>query len=333
MTAIPTFSPTSSPELDQALGRFRQEIFIPSTLSKRQRLSMLKEKDAKRLEQEQITVDVGESEQYTLRPRKLTDLPTKNEAGEVLRMMAAAKEYTNLIPFMRGLWMSNYRVSPGRWEYLMRHTRPAGKLYLILECAKQAERTGLRFRDVLLMQRFFFELHLMAQESKFQGPEFTKAFNLAKQALDIMDAHLSGDGSKPREQDPRTQPGVIATLLELSAARAVNDFDRNDDTKEVLGYAQKLVACSPGGHFQATAPTPKTSRQLAEKWVQEAATVLSALRTSLSVRSLKEDKGTQKAVRSRLDEVEQALRKVLKDPSLESRETSSWALARKMLKL
>lgn len=289
---------------------------------------MLKEKDAKRLEQERITVDVGESEEYTLRPRKLTDLPTKNEAGEVLRMMAAAKEYTNLIPFMSGLWMSNYRIAPGRWEYLMRQTRPAGKLYLILECAKQAEHTGLRFRDTGLMQRFFFELHLMARESRLEGPEVIKALNLAKQALDLMDAHLSGDGSKPREQDPRTQLGVIATLVELSAARAVNEFDGKDITEEVQGYLRKLIACYPEGHFRNTAPAPESSRQLADKWVQEAVMVVGALQKSLSVRFRKDDKTFQKVVESRRAEADKALRQVLKGPSLKPRETSSWALAR-----
>lgn len=292
---------------------------------------MFKRRHARRLEEEPITIKLSETETYTLRPMSIRALPGRGTATKVFTMMSEAKDFKNLIPFMQGLKMANIRVSPGRWEALMRHTRPHGQLSLILECARQPGRTGLLLRHVPLVQAFFFQLHRMAQQVEFKGPEVTKALNMGKQAVDIMDADLPDHAYDSPAQNPKNNLGVIATLLELSSARAISDFGGIDNEKDVVGYAQKLVANLPKGHFNDNALTDKSDRQSAAKWMQEAIMVCSGLQMSLSVQDVAADKRLQNALTSRLAEVKEAMKTALEDPSLERFHTLAWRLAQDLL--
>lgn len=331
-TGIPTFAATSSRELDEALNQFRQDVFIPWGLSKPQRMSMFQARHVRRLQEEPVTVKISESETYTLRPMRLNMLPGRKFAHKVFGMMKETADFKNLVPFTSGLKMANIRVTPGRWEALIRHTAAAGKLPIILECARQAGRTGLLLRNKMLVRRFYFELHRMALNADFEKLKVNKALQMGKEAVEIMDADLPDHAYDSPAQNPKCDPGVIAILLELSSARALNDFDGVDQTEEVVGYAQKLVANLPEGHFKDT-PTPESDRQSAAAWMKEAIMVYSGLERSLSVQDVARDKKLQNALTSRLAEVKEALEAVLGDRSLKRFHTNTWRMARDMLHL
>ncbi|KAJ5196895.1 hypothetical protein N7449_007374 [Penicillium cf. viridicatum] len=249
-SAIPTFTSTSSPELDEALERFRNELFIPLALPKRQRKSVFREKYAKQLENEPITVKIGETEEFTLTPKKHHDLPSKKDALEVLKLMVATKNFSNLFPYLSGLRMSNYAINPDRWEFIIRKTSDAGKLSTIIECARQSQRTGLTLSNRNIARRLFFELHKTAAKADFNGIQTVKALKLAREAASLMDA--DEHSVQNLEDDPKHQPFVIGTLLELSAACAKI---KEAETALVRGYAQKLDAAWTRGNFKDDAAT------------------------------------------------------------------------------
>ncbi|KOS43334.1 hypothetical protein ACN38_g5808 [Penicillium nordicum] len=249
-SAIPTFTSTSSPELDEALERFRNELFIPLALPKRQRKSVFREKYAKQLENEPITVKIGETEEFTLTPKKHHDLPSKKDALEVLKLMVATKNFSNLFPYLSGLRMSNYAINPDRWEFIIRKTSDAGKLSTIIECARQSQRTGLTLSNRNIARRLFFELHKTAAKADFKGIQTVKALKLAREAASLMDA--DEHSVENLEDDPKHQPFVIGTLLELSAACVKI---KEAEPALVRGYAQKLDAAWSRGNFKDDAAT------------------------------------------------------------------------------
>lgn len=305
--AIPTFTPTASAELNQALEHWRQDLFIPFGLPKRQRMSMFKEKHARRLEDEPITVKISETEEYTLRPLKLSSLPKSKEAIDVFRLMEAANDYKNLVPFLSGLWNSQMAISPARWQYLIRKTGSAGRLSLILECARQEKHTGLSLQNNDNTERLFFEFHRMAHDASFKGEKVTKALKMAKQAVDIMDTYAPSPAT-----NPKYQPYVIGTLLELSAARALAEAGGKDKGYEVLNYARKLVACWHLGDFT---PIPKNQFdvELVNEWFIKSVAVCNGLQLSLSIHGLAVDKALHSAVTARLSEVKKAITAQLKE--------------------
>ncbi|KAJ5702588.1 hypothetical protein N7488_010136 [Penicillium malachiteum] len=305
-SAIPTFTPTASDELNQALARWRQDLFIPFGLPKRQRTSMFKEKHARRLEDEPITVNISENEQYTLRPLKFSELPKSKEIIDVLRLMEAANDYKNLVPFMSGLWNSQMTVSPARWQYLVRKTGSIGRIALIVECARQGSRTGLSLENQDITERLFFEFHRMAHQADFKGPRVAKALALAKQTADIMDSYPSDVSS-----NPKYQPYVIGTLLELSAARALDAFGGKDEANEVLNYVRKLMASWPLGQFDAPEPREFDAARVDSKLLRSVA-VYKGLKLSTKIQGFSNDKALQAAVAPRITELQQFIAKQLK---------------------
>ncbi|CAI7626630.1 unnamed protein product [Penicillium glandicola] len=285
-SAIPTFTSTSSPELNEALERFRNELFIPLGLPKRQRKSVFREKYAKQLENEPITVKISETEEFTLTPKQHHDLPSKKQALEVLKLMVETKNFSNLFPYLSGLRMSNYAITSDRWEFIIRKTSEAGKLSTVIECARQCNRTGLSLRNRNIARRLFFELHKTAAKADFQGIPTIKALKLAREAASLMDAKEHSVSNI--QEDPKHQPFVIGTLLELSAACAKID---EAETPLVRGYAQKLDASWSRGNFKDDA----ANRIENMSRVEENLALYNGMRLSLEFPKLSEDTKSFKA--------------------------------------
>ncbi|RHZ49068.1 uncharacterized protein CDV56_103554 [Aspergillus thermomutatus] len=299
--AIPTFPPTSSPELDQALKRFREELFIPFGLNTEQRRLMFREKYAEKLEQEPVTVNIGDNDEpYQLRPMDPLSRPPKKEFRNVVSLMKTKQDWQNLVPFLGGLRMSKRKLGIANWEWTVRKAGAADALGAILECAKQAERTGLRLNNNGIAQRIFFELHRKAQNGQFKDPAVSKALTIAKQFAALMEApEHAPKKTESMEADPKRQPFVIGTLLELSAARAVNELGGKDKTGDVYAYAQRLLANWEAGTF---------SREIKD-WVavdhmlQENVPIYNGIKLALQVEGIANEKSVSGGLKRRLNEL------------------------------
>ncbi|CAG7971013.1 unnamed protein product [Penicillium salamii] len=304
---IPTFTSTPSTELNEALQRFREEVFIPCGLPVRQQKSVFKPRHAKKLETEPIVVKISETEDYTLTPKKRHELPTKKEAMDVLHIMVTAGDFSNLIGYVSGLKMSGYVISNNRWEYIIRKASMAGKLNIIYECARQGHRTGLSLADQNVARILFFELHQTATRAKFQGKETSEALSLAQDFAALMQGKFHSN--KDVEVDPKHQPFVIATLLELATAKAMakagpvaKDQEQPpivQKTALITDYAQKLDAS--WSRIKITGPPGRA--ELVNR-VRENLIVLNAMRMSLKWPKASEE--TQ-AFQARVQEMEPIL--------------------------
>lgn len=272
---------------------------------------MFKTKHAQRLEEEPITVNINEKEQFTLRPMSLDSLPTKQDSLHVFHLMESNNDFNNFIPFLRGLWMSDIRLSTNRWEYLIRKAARAGKLNLILECARQEPHTGLSLDKINLARRFFYELHVLAQEADFKGPATAQALRLAETAVRTMDWNDSSEKRVEPTKNPKNQPFVIGTLLELSAARSINDLGGKDENSEVLKYVNKLLASWRFGQFEPVVTKESRRRETLDRWLQEILPIFNGMRLSLSVESVTRDKTLHSSVTLRLVDLKKAISKEL----------------------
>ncbi|KAL4868541.1 hypothetical protein BDV12DRAFT_102436 [Aspergillus spectabilis] len=237
---IPSFYPTNSPELDQALSRFRDELFIPHSLTTEQQRMIYRNRHAAKLNENPITVSIGEDDEpYPLRPLGVSQLPSTKDAYKVLSLMHETKNWSNLAIFLTGLRNSGRSLETARWEWLVRKAGESNGLGPLLQCAQQANDTRFLLKEPALVKRLFFELHVLAQEDGFSGPAVEKAYGLATQFAHLMesDTHVVND----LEKDPRRSSFVIGTLLELSAARALNE-PSPEKGGEVLNYARRFIA-------------------------------------------------------------------------------------------
>ena len=200
---------------------------------------MFKTKFADRLDEEQYTTAIGENdEEFQLRPMHPLTRPTMKEAFETISLMKNTQDWKNIIPFLSGLKLSKRVVKDDRWEWIIRHATEANALGIMLEAAKQADRTGFKLSSVGIVRRYYLELHRWAAKNKFSEPTVSKAFGFAKQAAESMEwpQHVVRDP----QVDPKRRPFVVGTLLELSAARALKQFDGKDEGGLVATYANRL---------------------------------------------------------------------------------------------
>ncbi|KAF7122994.1 hypothetical protein CNMCM5793_001170 [Aspergillus hiratsukae] len=325
--AIPTFPPTSSPELDQALKRFREEVFIPFGLNTEQRRLMFRKKYAEKLEQEPVTVNIGDNDEpYQLRPMDPLSRPRKKGFRDVVALMETKQDWQNLAPFIGGLRMSNRKTSIAHWEWIVRKAGNADALGAILECAKQAERTGLRLNHNGLVERIFFWLHLRAlkaPEGQFKEPALSKALSLAKQFAALMEAPEHAPNTRPNQtipDDPKRQPFVIGILLELSAARAVNELGGKDETGDVHAYAERLMANWEAGNFSRDI----TGFYKMDDMLQKTVPIYNAIKLALPVEGITNDRALSGPLKRRMNELgqliaslkESAPQRVLRKPTL-----------------
>ncbi|PYI06119.1 hypothetical protein BO78DRAFT_344299 [Aspergillus sclerotiicarbonarius CBS 121057] len=304
--AVPTFTPTSSPELDQTLNRFREELFIPFGLGQQQRRLMFRQKYADRLEQEPVTANLGE-EEFLLRPMDPQSRPTKNEAIEAISLMKNTTDWNNLVSLLAGLRMSNRLIKASRMEWIVRKAAEANALGVVLECAKQVERTGLRLNEVGFVQRLFFELHRKAQAAEFEGPEVAKALSIATQLVGLMErpGHVQHDVVK----DPKRRPFVIGTLLELSAARALSEFGGKDQDGNVRLYSQRLLGSWSLGNFNS-----ETTEWVAvDKMLQENIPIYNGMKLALQVHGIVNERAVAPGLKNRLNELNQLISNQVKN--------------------
>ncbi|KAI9045391.1 uncharacterized protein KD926_008818 [Aspergillus affinis] len=294
---IPTFTKTSSADLDAALDHFREELFIPFGLRTSQRRTMFRQKYVDQLNEEPITVPISETENFTLRHMDPLKMPSVKEAVDVIAKMQTTNDWQNLLPFLSGLQMSNRKIKPDRWEWVVRRAAKADALGIILECAKRSERTNLRLNDAGLVKRLFFELHRKAQEGEFKDPAITKAVKLAQQFVMLMEAPQHLDQN--RDTDPKRKPAVIGVLLELSAAHALNVNSTRDEGLYVRTYAERLLGSWQFGNFSSEV---KDWRSV-DLMLQENVPIYNGMKLALQVHGISNENSIARGLKTRINEL------------------------------
>lgn len=253
---------------------------------------------------------INENEEYTLRPIVLEEVRRKDKISGALNMMIAANDFQNFGPFVRGIYNSGVRIDSNQWQKLIRKMGEAGQLNVLLGCARQQPEIGVDLQQVDILERLFYEFRLMAAKGDFKGEQVEKSLSLAKQAVDLTEFYgihnLEATADKPTKL-PASEPFVIATLLELSAASAIDGNGGNDKNNETLNYVRKLLANWDHADFK-----PYSKGSDINQWLGRAVTIANGLKLSLSVKDLAQDKALNGQVKNVFNQTKNALAKELK---------------------
>ena len=301
---IPVFKPTSSPELDSLLAKFRDTLFIPTSLPLRHRKLIYKASKAEDLRQHPIIVNIGGEieELYQLWPMDIRDRPKKNDVLNAVSLMKTRQDWHNLPPLLVGMRSSKQIISLKQWEWIVRVAGLAGMQSIVLECAKQARRSGLVLGHPGVARKLFFTFHSSARSAGFKGPELATALVQAQRAAWLMNGpeHI---WTKSKIKDPKRLPDIIGILLELSAAHAIDAFEGKDKDGEVRHYAQKVLCTWPVGEFDV----PPTGSVEANGKLLEFVPLWHGIKLALQVEDVKVDKTLSSLLASRLKELGQKI--------------------------
>lgn len=265
---------------------------------------MFRQKYAERLDEEPITVSIGQDETFILRPMDPFRRPSKSEVRDVLALMKTRQDWQNIIPFLQGLRIARFKLDSDQWEKIIRKAGEADALGIIIECAKQSDRTGLHLNHIGVVRRLFSSIHRNALLADFEEQATRKALRLANQTLTLMEA--PEHAVREVERDPKRQPAVIGVLLGLSAVRAVNHCGGSDADGLVRKYAERLLATWSLGKFTTDS---KRWADLDRKLL-ETASIHHAIKLALQVNGIAANKsigGPLKARRQEIGKVVQEL--------------------------
>lgn len=240
--SLPTFQPTSSPELDALLEKFRSTVFFPAYLSEAQRRIVYRRKNHHLLTAEEpATVAIGDEvlQMHPLDPMR--DQPPKNSVSTVLSLMCEIQNWSNLPSFMIGLRNSNRTMNLKSQEWIVRKACDQGNEGLIMECLRQTDKTGLALHELTLAKRLMHRALDRACEGGWTEEAVEKGLKMADSVWIMMQdpKHTAPDGSA---EDPTRSPLILGVMLQLHAAKVVMFQGGNDTKGKVAEYTQRLLS-------------------------------------------------------------------------------------------
>jgi len=242
--AVPTFTETSSPELDSLLSQFRSSVFLPAHLAEQHRKLISGTRYRKALEDDPVNVEIA-GEQFRLKHvDRTTDLPdTRKGVREAVKLMKDKKDWDNLPPLLEGLHTAGRKkvFKKDSLQTLVRKAGMAGRQDIILECARRVSKTGFALKDRSVVEQVMWWIQWKAASENWSAKATKKALTLAEQVSILLeDERHSGGRLVLSNLDPRVSPGVIGVLLELAATQAKLQGGKDDDGK-VRMYAERLI--------------------------------------------------------------------------------------------
>lgn len=124
----------------------------------------------------------------------------------------------------------------------------AGRLDVLMECAKRVDYTGFTLDEPTIVTDIaWFAQHSAAQSSWDVKETHQQLERVEALALLLEDERHAGD-FKIAERDPRVRPELIGIMLQLSSVLAEMQNRRRDRDGRVLKYASRLRAVMEEGH-------------------------------------------------------------------------------------
>ena len=272
MLAIPSFTPTSSPELDELLLTYRAKVFTPHALQKYHRDLMYKpSRHQILLNDPGVTVTLSNNEEVKLMPMDPHDKPNKGKSlvtlVRLLENSVDSKDWNNLPPFLEGMVMAKEKLPEGWLQTVVRKANERGRSGVIVRCAEMVKKTGVTFADPPIAEEMMLGCHMRAARARWTGEEVENALRQAEQVVLMMKAK-EHCGGKLREgqEDMRKSMMVIGVLLELAAARATHINAGKDVDGKVIRYAKNALVLCQQSLVQSAKNHIEAARGL-ERWL------------------------------------------------------------------
>lgn len=202
-------------------------------------------------------VAMDDGEEIRLRPTEFCDKPAlRDYTKRFLSLLeTSSSTWSNVSPFLQGLVLTKQNTPTFFWERLTRKAGEMGKEGVLVDCARSADKTNFRLCRPGVAREFFIAFHKQAAAGRFKGAKLETAWKRAqtvalmlesqehlhlKPVHDATPQQVDGEPRRQLQVDARSDPLVLATLLELCAHTAVRD-GAESLRRQVASYAGKLA--------------------------------------------------------------------------------------------
>jgi hypothetical protein len=219
---LPTFQPTSNPELDSLLDLIRNELFIPTHLLKRHKILQTRQKNHAILQEEPVTVDMPGSPPITLTPKKREIPVPVTLFGKALRLMKEPSDLDAIPGLVLGFAQANRRIRDEQAEKMARVLNLNGRIDLLMAMARGAGENGFKFTRPTARE---FMRGVRIQNSLPDRKTALKGLKNAEQLLNCL-----GEPTMKVDPDARLKrdPVVVGTVLAMFASTSIR-FNNGKD--------------------------------------------------------------------------------------------------------
>lgn len=247
---LPVFQESTSPELSAALATLNSKILLPAHLNPDQQQLIYRKKNASRLENEPIYVQIGDVEMPLEHIDRIKDVPSRwTVLKQVIELSKDQKDWENVVKMLEGFHLAGIHFKTRHLLKFIRRANEAGMQHIVLRALQQVKTTGLSLKSPEVLEAVLIGIHNMASRSGWEAGSTKKALGFAEQVMELMEKPEHLGTSFAKFGDPRASPLVIAVPLELAAARAAKHLDGKDKDGKVKMYAVRLMASFKQDNF------------------------------------------------------------------------------------
>lgn len=216
---------------------------------------------------------------------RLSDVPnSRTGLGKALQLMQDKNDWDNLPRFLSGLFQAGRKMSINRQQSMMKVAAKAGRLDVILECARRVHDTGFQLRDRGLVNTLAFLIYRNAMASDGDVGETKKALSWVEMVSVLLeDEKHAGNHEVSSKDDPRGSPELVGILLGLSAIRAARHLDGKDQEGKVAEYATRLLSIPTDLKPTETSSSTLADVRDASHWLALAIPVAHGMRVAQTV--------------------------------------------------
>lgn len=111
---------------------------------------------------------------------------SKTILNRALAKMQSAEDWSNLGTLLAGYKKAGIKLKADHWGKIVRVAGTRGHIYAVIECAKQADQTGLLLTNRETVVRVLAFINDKITESKWDAAETKQALRWAEQVLDLL---------------------------------------------------------------------------------------------------------------------------------------------------
>ncbi|KAH7188452.1 uncharacterized protein B0J16DRAFT_337199 [Fusarium flagelliforme] len=225
------FAETENSELNNVLIDVQEKIILPAYLPEAQRKLVFNSAKSDYIKRNPVVIELDGLEHTFTYIDRTRDIPNSKKAlAQATRLMKTKEEWDNIATFLAGYRKAGIRLTREHYEAIIRRACDSQQEYSIIECAKQAVKTGLALK---------YESYVILLMSSING----KVGNTAEETLQALKWNrLVSDltqrpehqlqGRRPRDL-PHFNPAIRGALL-FAQAHGIQTQQAAGESAEAL---------------------------------------------------------------------------------------------------
>lgn len=133
--------------MNQVLKTIQEKTIFPAYLPQKQRKIVFNPKMRTHMQSNPIIIEVDGVEHRFSPIDRSKDIPnSKKSFNQAMNLMETSEDWANLGTLLAGYKKAGVKLRNQHWAKIVRRAEETGNIYAVIECAKQAEKTGLKLQ-------------------------------------------------------------------------------------------------------------------------------------------------------------------------------------------